>query len=51
MGLRLQIAFGIPQTNIVDVHISKLRRELDAGGAKPLIETVRGAGYMMSDCG
>ncbi len=38
-----------PQTNIVDVHISKLRRQLDRDGAPPLIETVRGAGYMMSD--
>ncbi len=40
-----------PQTNIVDVHISKLRRQLDSDGAPPLIETVRGAGYMMSDSG
>ncbi|GGH19273.1 two-component system, OmpR family, response regulator [Cribrihabitans marinus] len=38
-----------PNTNIVDVHISKLRRAIDDGGADPLIETVRGAGYMMSD--
>ncbi|KUJ80959.1 XRE family transcriptional regulator [Ruegeria marisrubri] len=38
-----------PNTNVVDVHISKLRRQLDEGGGEPLIETVRGAGYMMSD--
>jgi two-component system, OmpR family, response regulator len=38
-----------PNTNIVDVHISKLRRQIDEGNTKPLIETVRGAGYMMSD--
>ncbi len=38
-----------PHTNVVDVHISKLRRQLDEGGSEPLIETVRGAGYMMSD--
>ncbi|WP_050603568.1 response regulator transcription factor [Ruegeria sp. 6PALISEP08] len=38
-----------PNTNVVDVHISKLRRQLDEGGDAPLIETVRGAGYMMSD--
>lgn len=37
-----------PQTNIVDVHISKLRRQIDGKGEAPLIETVRGAGYMMS---
>ncbi|AXT26317.1 DNA-binding response regulator [Ruegeria sp. AD91A] len=38
-----------PNTNVVDVHISKLRRQLDEGGDAQLIETVRGAGYMMSD--
>ncbi|CAD0183223.1 Transcriptional regulatory protein CusR [Ruegeria sp. THAF57] len=38
-----------PNTNVVDVHISKLRRQLDEGGGPPLIETVRGAGYMISD--
>ena len=38
-----------PNTNVVDVHISKLRRQLDEDGADPIIETVRGAGYMVSD--
>ncbi|NRA99523.1 MAG: response regulator transcription factor [Rhodobacteraceae bacterium] len=38
-----------PQTNIVDVHISKLRRQIDGDDDTTLIETVRGAGYMMSD--
>ena len=38
-----------PQTNIVDVHISKLRRAIEEAGDAPLIETVRGAGYMMTD--
>lgn len=38
-----------PNTNVVDVHISKLRKQLDEPGEPPLIETVRGAGYMMSD--
>ena len=38
-----------PQTNVVDVHVSKLRRELDTDGARPLIHTVRGAGYVLSD--
>ncbi len=38
-----------PNTNIVDVHISKLRRQIGDTGEAPLIETVRGAGYMMSD--
>jgi two-component system OmpR family response regulator len=34
-----------PQANVVDVHISRLRRKLDEGLGAPLIETVRGAGY------
>ena len=38
-----------PQTNVVDVHISKLRRQIETEGEPPLIETVRGAGYMMTD--
>ena len=38
-----------PNTNVVDVHISKLRRQIDENGADPMIETIRGAGYMVSD--
>jgi len=38
-----------PQTNIIDVHISRLRQKIDKGFAVPLIETVRGAGYRMRD--
>ena len=38
-----------PQTNIVDVHMSKLRKQLDAEGESPLIKTIRGSGYMLSD--
>ncbi|MEM6578283.1 MAG: response regulator transcription factor [Pseudomonadota bacterium] len=38
-----------PQTNVVDVHISKLRKELDAPGDAPMLHTVRGAGYLLSD--
>jgi DNA-binding response OmpR family regulator len=33
------------RTNVIDVHIAKLRRKLEAGGRSPMIETVRGAGY------
>lgn len=36
-----------PQTNVIDVHISKLRRKVDGPGEPPLIQTVRGAGYML----
>jgi two-component system OmpR family response regulator len=37
-----------PQTNVIDVHISRLRKKVDADGEPPLIRTVRGAGYMLS---
>lgn len=38
-----------PQTNVIDVHISRLRSKIDRDFDKPLIHTVRGAGYMLSD--
>jgi DNA-binding response OmpR family regulator len=34
-------------TNVIDVHISKLRRKLDPDGASPMIHTVRGSGYVL----
>ena len=34
-----------PQTNIIDVHISRLRTKIDRDPSNPIIETVRGAGY------
>jgi two-component system OmpR family response regulator len=37
-----------PGTNVIDVHISRLRRKLDDGEARPLLHTVRGAGYRLS---
>ncbi len=37
-----------PQTNVIDVHISRLRKKVDAEGEPQLIRTVRGAGYMLS---
>jgi two-component system OmpR family response regulator len=36
-----------PQTNVIDVHISRLRARIDRGYGPPLIHTVRGAGYMI----
>lgn len=36
-----------PKTNVIDVHIAKLRKKLEHGGAVNLIETVRGAGYVI----
>src|SRR5262245_6165994 len=38
-----------PQTNIIDVHMSRLRNSVDKGFSKPLIHTVRGAGYVLRD--
>jgi len=36
-----------PQTNVIDVHISRLRAKVDRDFDVPLIQTVRGAGYML----
>ena len=36
-----------PQTNVIDVHISRLRAKIDRDFDKPLLHTVRGAGYMI----
>ncbi len=36
-----------PGTNVVDVHVSRLRRKVDDGFDHPLVHTVRGAGYML----
>ncbi len=38
-----------PQTNVIDVHVSRLRSKIDKGFAKPLLQTVRGAGYIIRD--
>lgn len=38
-----------PQTNLIDVHISRLRQKIEKNFNGPLIETVRGAGYRMQD--
>jgi two-component system OmpR family response regulator len=38
-----------PQTNVIDVHISRLRGKIDKGYDKPLLHTVRGTGYMIRD--
>jgi two-component system OmpR family response regulator len=36
-----------PQTNVIDVHVSRLRQKVDKPFPKPLIHTVRNAGYML----
>ena len=38
-----------PQTNVVDVHVSRLRAKVDRPFSEPLIETVRGVGYRLRD--
>ncbi len=40
-----------PQTNVIDVHVSRLRSKVDKGFTAPLIQTVRGAGYILRDGG
>jgi two-component system OmpR family response regulator len=37
------------QTNVIDVHISRLRSKIDKGRENPLLHTIRGAGYMIRD--
>jgi two-component system, OmpR family, response regulator len=37
-----------PQTNVIDVHISRLRQKVDKDFDSPLIHTVRGSGYMLA---
>jgi two-component system OmpR family response regulator len=37
-----------PGTNIIDVHIGRLRRKIDDGFDRPLLHTVRGAGYRLA---
>jgi DNA-binding response OmpR family regulator len=36
-----------PRTNVIDVHMGKLRRKLDEGGLPSMIQTVRGSGYIL----
>lgn len=38
-----------PQTNVIDVHISRLRQKIDKGFGKQLLHTIRGAGYSLND--
>jgi DNA-binding response OmpR family regulator len=43
-GMRIQ-----PDTNVVDVHIYRLRGKVDTEGHQPLIRTMRGVGYVLKD--
>ena len=44
-GMRVQ-----PDTNVIDVHIYRLRRKIDTEGREPLITTLRGVGYLLKAC-
>jgi two-component system copper resistance phosphate regulon response regulator CusR len=39
----------VPDTNVVDVHIYRLRGKVDGSGQQPLIRTLRGVGYVLKD--
>jgi two-component system copper resistance phosphate regulon response regulator CusR len=43
-GMRIQ-----PDTNVVDVHIYRLRGKVDGKGQHPMIRTLRGVGYVLKD--
>jgi len=38
-----------PQTNLIDVHISRLRQAIDKGFDAPLLHTIRGSGYVLRE--
>jgi DNA-binding response OmpR family regulator len=38
----------VPETNLVDVHMGKLRRKVDGSDEAPMIRTVRGEGFVLS---
>jgi len=40
-----------PRTNVIDVHVSRLRNKIDKGFDRPLLHTVRGAGYRLGTDG
>ena len=40
-----------PQTNVIDVHVSRLRSKIERDFSVPLLKTIRGAGYMIKDEG
>lgn len=49
-GMLLEKVWGLqfdPQTNLIDVHVSKLRAKIDKGFTPPLLKTVRAMGYVL----
>ena len=43
-GMRIE-----PETNVVDVHIYRLRNKMERRGERPLLRTIRGMGYVLND--
>jgi two-component system OmpR family response regulator len=37
-----------PGTNLIDVHMGRLRKKIDPPGVTPMIQTVRGSGYILA---
>jgi DNA-binding response OmpR family regulator len=40
---------GTPLDNVIDVHITRLRRKIDQGRTPRLIQTIRGVGFLMKE--
>jgi two-component system OmpR family response regulator len=38
-----------PHTSLIDTHVSRLRKKIDEGFARPLLHTVRGSGYRLAE--
>ena len=46
-GFMMASHYFDPQSNLIDVHISRLRQAIDKGAERPLIHTIRGSGYVL----
>ncbi len=44
-----EVRRATPMDNVIDVHIGRLRKKIDIPGSKPLIHTVRGVGFVLSE--
>jgi two-component system, OmpR family, copper resistance phosphate regulon response regulator CusR len=50
-GIWKDVSRATPLDNVIDVHVGRLRKKIDRPGYPPLIHTVRGVGFMLSDRG
>ncbi|MBA3624142.1 MAG: winged helix-turn-helix transcriptional regulator, partial [Methylibium sp.] len=44
-----EVKRATPMDNVIDVHIGRLRKKIDQPGTRPLIHTVRGVGFLLSE--